>query len=128
MRSHNSCIYQLKHTVPALNACTKLAGCLSIVHNRTPDCHSFLGMDACATSRLNVVLFHKLIVCHLCVSLISFIVVYEYFYNQALGDVWSTGTEIKCLHCSFANEAVFFWYVIKGIFSVLVSNMFHASI
>ena len=66
-------------------------------HARWP--HSFLGMDACVTSRLNVDLVHKLRVSLVCLAYYFWHVIHGCLYNHALVDVRSTGAGIKCLHC-----------------------------
>ena len=48
-------------TVPKFSSCTKYVGSPGRIHDRTPDCHTFLlGMDARMTLQLNVALIRKL--------------------------------------------------------------------
>ena len=61
--------------------------------------HNFLGMDAWMTSQMKVALIRKVRGSLMCLAYF-FLTCYPLeFQNQALADVRSTGSGIKCLYC-----------------------------
>ena len=83
-------------TVPTFKSCTKCIG--KPRHNARSIATQFLGMNAWMNSQMNVVLIRKLCVSWMCLAYL-FDIIQVRLYNQALADVQSTGTGIKCLQC-----------------------------
>ena len=92
-------------TMPAFNSCTKCVGILGIKHDRTSNCHlvSWAHVPDLTTYRT----FDCQATWIIDMFGISVDVIYGCLYNQALVDVRSTGSEIKCLYCNTENIFIY---------------------